>query len=194
MWRISNDFWDTWTQLKAQFPLCAQWAHISGPKSWPDADMLPIGNLRLRGPFGKPGKSFFTEDEQYTMMTLWTIFRSPLMIGANLPDADDLLMKLLTNFEVLEVNQHSTNGREVQNENGQVIWLADIPATNDKYIAIFNLGENAKEISVVFSALGLGNKYKVRDLWEKKDLGNLENGIKATLPAHGSKLFSFESL
>jgi alpha-galactosidase len=128
------------------------------------------------------------------MMTLWSVFRSPLMIGANLPDADDLLLKLLTNDEVLEVNQHCTNGREVQNENGQVIWLADMSATDNKYIALFNLGENAKEISVDFSALGLGKKYQVRDLWEKKDLGNCENGMKATVPAHGSKLYRLENM
>jgi len=191
MWRISSDFWDTWEQLKAQFPLCAQWAHISAPKSWPDADMLPIGNLRLRGPFGKPGKSNFTIEEQYTHMTLWSIFRSPLMIGGNLPDADELLLKLITNEKVLEVNQHAENSREVFNENDQVIWMADVPGTRDKYVALFNLGEEPKEIGFAFSNFKLSNKYKVRDLWKKKDIGTFENELKVTVPFHGARLYKF---
>jgi alpha-galactosidase len=188
MWRISNDFWDTWPQLKEQFPLCAQWAHISAPGSWPDADMLPIGNLRLRGPFGKPGRTNFTETEQYTHMTLWSIFRSPLMIGGNLPDADELLLRLITNEEVLAVNQHCENSREVMNENDEVIWLSDIPATDSKYIAVFNLSEEPRDIQVVFSRFNLGNKYEVRDLWDKKNIGVYENKLSVSVPVHGARL------
>lgn len=189
MWRISNDFWDTWSQLKEQFPLCAQWAHISGLQHWPDADMLPIGNLRLRGPFGKPGRSLFTADEQYTMITLWSIFRSPLMIGGNLPDADDLMMKLITNEEVLAVNQHCENGREILNENEKVIWMADVPGTNDKYVALFNLSEETKDVTFVFSDYKLSNRNKVHDLWAKKDVGICENEFSIKIPAHGSGLY-----
>ena len=189
MWRISDDFWDNWTQLKAQFPLCAKWAHISKPGSFPDADMLPIGHLRLRGPFGKPGQSNFTPEEQYTMLTLWSIFRSPLMIGGNMPDNDELTMKLITNNEVLEVNQHSENGREVLNKNDQVIWLADIPGSNDKYLALFNIGEQSQEIRFVFSDFKLEKKYEVRDLWRNKDLGDFKSELKVTVPLHGAKLF-----
>ena len=193
MWRISNDFWDNWSQLKAQFPLCARWAPVSAPERWPDADMLPIGNLRLRGPFGKPGRSLFTVDEQYTMMTLWSIFRSPLMIGGNLPDADDLMIKLLTNEEVLSVNQHCENSREVMNENETVIWLADIPGTKDKYVALFNLGEETKEISFVFAKYGLENIFSARNLWDKKESGNYENELHDRVPPHGARLFKIST-
>lgn len=122
MWRISADFWDEWEDLKAQFERCARWAHMSGPGNWPDADMLPVGMLRLRGPFGEPGMTRFTRDEQRTLLTLWSIFRSPLMIGGNLPDTDPFLYSLLTNPEVIAVNQKSSGGREVRNREGKVIW------------------------------------------------------------------------
>jgi len=188
MWRISNDFWDTWPQLKEQFALCAKWAHISAPKSFPDADMLPIGNLRLRGPFGTPGKSNFTSEEQYTMMTLWSIFRSPLMIGGNLPDADDQVMKLLTNDEVLEVNQKCENAREVYNQDNQVIWISDAPG-KAKYVALFNIGEKEQSITLNFSKFQLADQYQVRDCWAKADVGMLVKELKAAIPPHGAKLY-----
>jgi alpha-galactosidase len=190
MWRISHDFWDTWPQLKEQFPLCAQWAHISAPGSFPDADMLPIGNLRLRGPFGKPGRSNFSVEEQYTMMTLWSIFRSPLMIGGNLPDADDLMMKLLTNDEVLEANQKGENAREVYNQDNQVIWISDAPGS-DKYVALFNIGEKEQNVTVNFSQFHLADQYEVRDCWKKADLGEVKDELTQLIPAHGSKLYKF---
>jgi alpha-galactosidase len=190
MWRISNDFWDTWSQLKEQFPLCAQWAPVSGPKSWPDADMLPIGNLRLRGPFGKPGRSLFTVDEQYTMMTLWSIFRSPFMIGGNLPDADDLMMKLLTNDEVLKVDQQSVNNRQLFRDGDKIAWIADIPGSREKYIALFYTGDlSSSEIKVNLSDIGFTGQCKFRNLWTHKEEGTFSTVFSTTLAAHASGLF-----
>ena len=190
MWRISNDFWDEWPQLKLQFAHCAQWAHLSNPKRWPDADMLPIGNLRLRGPSLPSGKTNFTENEQYTMMTLWSIFRSPLMMGGNLPDADDLVMKLLANDEVLEVNQKGENAREVYNQDNQVIWISDAPG-KAKYVAIFNIGEKEQSITLNFSKFKLADQYHVRDCWKKADIGNVVSELTPSIPPHGSKLYKF---
>lgn len=191
MWRISNDFWDTWEQLKDQFPLCAQWAGYSGSKGWPDADMLAIGNLRLRGPFGEPGKSRFTPDELYTHLTLWSIFQSPLMIGAHMPLMDESLLNMLTNEEVIAVNQQGEHAREVFSRNNQVIWMSNAKGTEDKYVAFFNLGEAAQSIVMKFSQYQLADQYMVRDLWERKDLGKISNEIAVTVPSHGAKLFKF---
>lgn len=190
MWRISDDFWDEWSQLKLQFAHCAQWAHISRPNCWPDADMLPIGNLRLRGPSVPSGKTNLTENEQYTMMTLWSIFRSPLMIGGNLPDADDLMMKLLTNTEVLEVNQKGENAREVYNQDNQVIWISEAPG-KAKFVALFNIGENEQQITLNFAKFQLADLYHVRDCWQKTDLGEVKDELIQLIPAHGSKLYKF---
>ena len=188
MWRISADFWDSWGKLKAQFPKCARWAKISGPQSWPDADMLPIGNLRLRGPFGEPGPTRFSETEQYTMLTLWSIFRSPLMIGAHMVENNELLLKLTTNKEVIRVNQEGQNAREAYREEDRVIWLSDAREEDQFYMALFNLSDTDMEINADFRALGLRNKYRVRDLWQKSALGSYRGNYTRMIPAHGSAL------
>lgn len=190
MWRISADFWDRWDRLEAQFERCAQWAYISGPQSWPDADMLPVGNLRLRGPFGEPGMSQFTKAEHYTLFTLWSIFRSPLMLGGNLPDTDPFLSDILTNDELIAVNQESINGKELFNHNDQVVWLADIPGSGDHYLALFNTSEESQTISFRFKNFSLSPSWNVRDILEKEDLGRVRGELTQTIEPHGAKLFS----
>ena len=108
MWRISDDFWDQWDLLLAQFDRVRDWTPFRGPGHFPDADMLPIGILKM----GKD-KTRFSRDEQFTLMSLWSIARSPLMIGADLTKLDDFTLSLLTNDEVLAVNQKSSGNREL---------------------------------------------------------------------------------
>ncbi len=189
MWRISGDFWDDWKKLKAQFSRCALWASMSGPDSWPDADMLPIGDLRQRGPFPPKGKSRFTPEEHYTLLTLWSIFRSPLMLGGNLPSTDDFTLKLITNPEIIEVNQQCSNSRELYNKNEEVVWIADAPGKDEKYVALFNISDLPRSITFEFSEAGLGNRYRVRDLWERKEMGAVKNRLITDIPPHGSKIF-----
>lgn len=189
MFRISGDFWDRWDRLEAQFARCARWAHVSGPQSWPDADMLPVGNLRLRGPFGEPGMSKYTRDEHYTLFTLWAIFRSPLMLGGNLPDNDEFLQSILTNREVMRVNQECINSREVFNQDGKVIWLADIPNSKEHYLAMFNIGDENQEVTCHFKKFELSSKWKVEDLWKQESIGTRSKQISADLPPHGAVLY-----
>jgi hypothetical protein len=136
LWRISFDFWDNWPALYQQFTNLNSHQPFQGPGHWPDADMLPFGNVKTWNPdqFTK-----FTHDEQYTVMSLWSIARSPLILGANLPRHDEFTLALLTNDEVLAVNQHSTNNKQVFNHNDQVAWVADVEGSKDKYVALFNL-------------------------------------------------------
>lgn len=138
MWRTVDDFWDNWDQLEYQFKVCAKWAPYSAPGTWPDADMLPLGKLSIRGERGEERFTKFTKDEQRMVMDLWTIFKSPLMFGGDLPQNDDFTNSLLTNCEVLRMHHYSTNNREVSNNDGIVIWSADDPETGDKYVALFN--------------------------------------------------------
>ncbi|HEX2920795.1 MAG TPA: NPCBM/NEW2 domain-containing protein [Bacteroidales bacterium] len=141
MWRTSNDFWDNWPQLKNQFTILKQWAGLGTTGSYPDGDMLPLGKIGLRAERGEPRWSGFTKDEQYTLMTLFAIFRSPLMFGGDLPSNDDFTLSLLTNSDVIYVNQHSNNGREVLRENDIITWIADDPKTGDKFLALFNASD-----------------------------------------------------
>ena len=132
MWRITDDFWDRWGLLQAMFERTHVWTPFRGPGHFPDADMLPIGVVD----FGRP--THFTKDEQYTLMSLWSIARSPLIFGGDMTKLDDFTKEMLTNPEMLEVNQNSTRNRQVSRENNLVVWTADDPASGDKFVALFN--------------------------------------------------------
>ncbi len=189
MWRISDDFWDDWKLLRQQFEYTREWAAYIGQNgTWPDADMLPIGPLRVTDKEGKGTPSKFTEDEQRTMMSLWCIFRSPLIIGGDLRRFDTFARSLVTNPEVLSVNQSSSGNRLAYASARTVAWTASVPGTADKYVAVFNLTDSPQDISLTWDSLGMKiNKAAVRDLWERRDLG-IKSQIEARLPGHGSTL------
>ncbi|AHJ98273.1 NPCBM/NEW2 domain-containing protein [Hymenobacter swuensis] len=138
MWRTVGDFWDSWEQLKEHFEVCNRWAPYIGVGAFPDADMLPLGRLGIRAERGDDRMTRFTRDEQYTLMSLWSIFRSPLMFGGDLPSNDAFTLSLLTNKDVLAVNQRSTHNRQLFREHNLIAWTADDPATGDKFLALFN--------------------------------------------------------
>jgi hypothetical protein len=141
MWRTSNDFWDNWQALKNQFTILKSWAGLGVQGCYPDGDMLPLGKIGLRAERGEPRWTGFTKDEQYTLMTLFSIFRSPLMFGGDLPSNDEFTLSLITNKDVLNVNQHSTNGKQLFRENDLIAWTADDPKTGDKFLAFFNASD-----------------------------------------------------
>lgn len=141
MWRTVDDFWDNWSQLNYQFEICAKWAPYIAPGTWPDADMLPLGKISIRGERGAERYTNFTPAEQQTLMTLWTIFRSPLMFGGDLPQNDAATNALITNPDVLYMHRNSTANRQVTRDDDKnlVVWSADDPLTGDKYMALFNV-------------------------------------------------------
>jgi hypothetical protein len=139
LWRISDDFWDRWLALRDQFARLEAWNPHRVTGAWPDADMLPLGVLNLGTRITR-----FTPDEQRTMMTLWSIARSPLMHGGDLTKTDDATLALLTNDEVLTVNQHSTNNRPLFNRDELIAWIADVPDSADKYLAVFNVRDRVR--------------------------------------------------
>ncbi len=189
LWRISDDFWDKWDLLFEQFDRVRDWTPFRGPGHFPDADMLPIGVLQM----GK-NKTHFSRDEQFTLMSLWSIARSPLMIGADLTKLDDFTLSLLTNDEVIAVNQKSTNNRELFHRDGFYGWVAGVPGSADKYVALFNTRatgatEASATVPVKLSELGFSGKIRVRDLWRQKDLGLVANEFAPVINAHGAGLY-----
>ena len=131
MWRTVGDFWDSWLQLKEHFDVFARWNEYRKPGAYPDGDMLPLGRLSIRGERGTDRMTAFTKDEQYTLMTLWSIFKSPLIFGGDLPSNDAFTNSLLTNKEVLDILKHSTNNKELFRTKEQAAWIADDPKTGD---------------------------------------------------------------
>jgi len=192
---MSNDLWDIWRPVYATFALCRNWAPHVGPGHWPDADMLPLGRIAVRGERGRDRMTRLTHDEQITLMSLWCIFRSPLMFGGDLPSNDEFTLSLLTNDEVLAVNQNSTGGREVFSRDGLVAWAADVPGSKDRYVALFNTrsapesGDPTVAVQVTFKDLGLEGPCAVRDLWAHKDLGEFSDTFAQPIAYHGAGLY-----
>lgn len=184
MWRISDDFWDHWPELLAQFDRVRDWTPFRAPGHFPDADMLPIGVLQM----GK-ARTHFTRDEQRTLMSLWSIARSPLMIGADLTKLDDFTLSLLTNDEVIAVNQNSSNNRQLFQRDGFYGWIADVPSSPDKYLALFNTSEMAAPVSVKLSELGFDSEVRVRDLWQNRGLDSVTTEFAPNIPSHGAGLY-----
>jgi len=184
MWRISDDFWDEWKLLEEQFVRLENWNHHRRPGGWPDADMLPLGRLALGERDTK-----FTPDEQRTVMTLWSIARSPLIMGGDLRHLNAPTLALLTNREVLAVNQRSTDNQPVFVEDGMRVWTARPEGSQDRYLALFNLRNEAREVSIDLRWLGLTGGVKVRDLWAKSDLGVMRGRVGQRIGAHGAALF-----
>jgi alpha-galactosidase len=189
MWRISGDFWDRWADLKRQFPNLTKWNAYANPGGWPDADMLPLGRIGIRAERGEPRMSLLTPDEQRTLLTLWSIARSPLMFGGNLPDNDDFTLSLISNDEVLAVNQKAARSRELFSRGDQVAWVAEIAGSPSRYLAVFNIGEADQEIAVKWTELGLAGNCAVRDLWAGKELGAAQDGQAFRIGPHASAIF-----
>jgi hypothetical protein len=183
MWRISDDFWDDWTMLEAQFTRLENWSPHIGRGGWPDADMLPLGKLALGERDTK-----FTPDEQRTLMTLWSIARSPLIMGGDLRHLDAATLALLTNREVLAVNQASSDNRPYFIEDGMRVWSARAP-DGALYLALFNTGKEARPVGIDLAQLGIAAASNVRDLWAGGDEGPARGRIERTLPAHGAGLY-----
>ncbi len=185
MWRISDDFWDEWAMLEAQFTRLENWTPHRGPGAWPDADMLPLGRLAL----GKRDTKF-TPDEQRTLMTLWSIARSPLIMGGDLRYLDAATLALLTNRAVLAVNQASTDNQPHFVADGTRIWSAKPEGSpGDRYLALFNTTHKPLEVGIALSQLGLSRDVEAIDLWEGKSLGRATRRFARTLPPHGSGLY-----
>ena len=141
MWRTVGDFWDSWDQLKEHFDVFRRWSPYIKEGAYPDGDMLPMGRLGIRAERGNDRMTAFTKDEQQTMMSLWCINRSPLMMGGDLPSNDAYTLSMLTNKSVLEVLKYSKNNRQLYNQLDKVAWTADDTKSNDKFVALFYVGD-----------------------------------------------------
>ena len=196
MWRISDDIWDLWHSTVAypqglgdQFANVDKWATLSQSGHWPDADMLPLGRLGPAPGWGKARETRLSHDEQRTLMTLWCIFPSPLMIGGELPSADGWTVSLLTNPEVIAVDQHSSGNHPVIKTDNSVVWLANSDSPDSHYLALFNVGESKATLRYDWKDFGLAGKaYRPRDLWQRKDMASSAS-MAVTLPPHGSALY-----
>jgi len=189
MWRITDDFWDEWKPLYNMFARAEMWCAYAEPGHWPDADMLPIGPIRQIE--GRENRSRFTEEEARTMMTLWAMLRSPLMIGADMPGLTAAELSLLTNRGILELHK---NGRLPHplyrmRDGGTewILWTARLPG-GGTVLAVFNAGEKDGAHTVPLDHLGIAAGAKAQELWSG-ETAFLGDTLTAAVPHHGVRVY-----
>jgi alpha-galactosidase len=206
MWRIADDLWDGWSLpapgqtfpngVRSAFTNLAKWAPYTGPNSWPDADMLPLGSLRPHPGWGDPRPSGLTADEARTAVTLWSVARSPLILGGDLTAMDAGERALLTNREILALNQREGGARPapVALEATQVWLSTPAGATRPDTVAVFNLADRPREMTLAWVDLGLPARARpaARELWTGARLAP-DAQARFRLPAHGAAVWRLEA-
>ncbi|MBS0422640.1 MAG: glycoside hydrolase family 27 protein [Proteobacteria bacterium] len=200
MWRISNDIWDGWSFTPAKpgddfpngvvtaFDNLAKWSTHSRPGNWPDADMLPWGALKPNPGWGTARQSRLTHDEQQTQFLLWSIARSPLILGANLTQLDEFTRVLITNRALIEVNQKSQSSHPVTKLPARLenirVWVAD-----GSVVALFNLSTQPATVHASWAELGLrAGSHSVRNLLDGKTAAAAAE-VRVSLPGHGAVIY-----
>ncbi len=187
MWRITDDFWDNWDLLKNMFMRCEMWQDHVKTGCYPDCDMLPIGMVGAG--FEDERQSNFTYEESKTMMTLWSIFRSPLMIGGELTRMNSEDLSLLKNKRLLKLMGDDWHATQIMRSETQAIWKTVNRVTGEKAFAIFNLSDEDREFDVDIKEILDCNVNTITDIWDGYDI-DLSASNKITVKAHGTKAFS----
>jgi len=193
MWRITDDFWDNWKLLKEMFWRCEQWQDHVDAGCFPDCDMLPLG--KLGAGFGHERDSRFTYEEKKTMMTLWCMFRSPLMLGAEMTKLPKEEYGLLTNQAMLNCMKEGRHGTQIERTEDFAIWSSALNQSSELKIALFNLSDEDRELSVKVSDITekIGYTGKVTtawtELWGGETTDSRDGRIVVTVPAHGVRVF-----
>ena len=182
LWRITDDFWDEWRLLRGMFERAEKWCVHAGPGHWPDADMLPVGALRQC--YGKSDWTRFTQAEQRTMITLWCMLRSPLMIGGALPMNDDFTLRLLTCGDVLAIEKESFCAHPLYTDDNTCVWFAPRKDGAGAYVAAFNLSDEERAVAVRPEALEI-DFTAARELWT----GQPAKALCAVLPPHDAAVW-----
>lgn len=192
MWRITDDFWDKWGLLYDMFSRAEKWCTHTGAGNWPDADMLPIGPIRQN--YSKENRTKFTKDEQLTMLTLWSIFRSPLMIGGEMTGFDEFTMSLLTNERILSMHKNARHSHQVwRRKTGgteYILWTA-AAADGGHYAALFNAGEETGTVTLSLSDLELYGAYEATELWSG-ETSTVAGSFEVSLASHGAKAWKLK--
>jgi hypothetical protein len=209
MWRIANDVWDGWTfahrspeddfpnGVRPIFDYLASWSAHAGPGHWPDADMLPFGSLAPSPGWGEPRPTRLTDEEERSALTLWSIARSPLILGGNLTQLDAFTRQLITNRPVLEVNQTARSSRLLTGLPPGLervrIWLAAVPwrGRDVSVVAVFNLDDSPQPVRADWADLGIPpGVHRMSDLWSGRVASG--TGVDLTLPPHGCVIYRLE--
>ncbi len=187
MWRISDDLWDRWSDVLEQFGRLSRWSRYAQEGSWVDADMLPLGHIGIRAERGADRHSLLSADEQQTLMTLWIIARSPLMMGGDLPTSSPETIALLSNAAVLDVLKSGRGPREVLSERERVLWVSQA-LDGRRFVGVFNVADEPARIEVRADQIGAVAGSPVTELWSSTEVSWDGQVLTLSLPAHAAVL------
>ena len=186
LWRITDDLWDDWKLVKDMFTRCEKWQDHVRMGNYPDCDMLPLGHIGEV--FGNGRESNLTADEQKTLMTLWSLFRSPLMIGADLTRLDAQTLKLLTNRAVLDMNLEGQTPRQLERDDSHAVWLSE--GEGQCFAALFNLSDDVQELTLPLDDVGSSFR-EAHELWNRRT-SLIGDSLQTTVPPHGVAVFQLK--
>lgn len=188
MWRMTDDFWDAWEPLKKMFDYCRDWFPYVCENHWPDCDMLPLGKIGIRS-HGGERMTRFNEDEQKLLLSLWCMFRSPLMFGGDMTYNDSFTLAFMRNTELLKINQNSHAGREVYRKGNEIVWACN-GENKQYYAAQFNVGETAVRAVTPLCFIGIETRVRALELWSGSDgMITEKNELIGEIPPHGVRLY-----
>ena len=194
MWRMVDDVWDTWPHITHLMKVSEKWYPYIAPGTWPDCDMIPLGRISVRGERGEDRMTRLTKDEQYTLITFFNIFKSPLFFGGDLPSNDAFTLSLLTNKDVVKMHKESTDVKQLFQKDGKIAVTSKNPKDGSIYLALFNIADTVTEnVAVNLADLGLSGSVEVLNMWtgEKSKVSSV--AIAADLKPHSSVLYQLKS-
>ncbi|VGO18860.1 putative Ig domain-containing protein [Pontiella sulfatireligans] len=194
-WRTAGDLKDRWDQDGAHLNVVEQWelhrtwideGERGGPGHFPDPDMLVVGNVIENNVGREPRASRLTPDEQYSHISLWSLWSAPLLIGCPIELMDEFTVRLLCNTEVLDIQQDekAVPGKSVVVEENCEILVKDL-ANGDLAAGFFNKGPDMREMAIDLKELGFAEKVQIRDVWRQKEIGEYTGSFAANVPPHG---------
>jgi hypothetical protein len=190
MWRMVDDVWDIWRDVVNLMNVAQDWYPYIAPGTWPDCDMIPLGRISIRGERGGDRMTRLTRDEQISLMTFFTICRSPLMFGGDLPSNDPFTLSLLTNSDVLKMHRESVDVKQLFRQDGKLAVTSRNSVTGERYLAVFNIsnGTEPLHITVELKQAGITGKCTATNMWTGESIGVFSKELPVTLPAHASAL------
>ena len=189
MWRMTGDFWDHWDKLLNMFERCEKWADHVKVGSWPDCDMLPLGKISKNcSCLGDRDRyTNFTPDEQKTMLTLWAIFRSPLMLGGELRENRPEDLEIITNKDIIEINQYSSENRQLRRNRNEAVWTC-LDKDGNRVIALFNTSDDEREIALELKKFGFDGNFTTTELWTEKT-EKFTDTVSAVIAPHAAAVY-----
>jgi hypothetical protein len=189
-----DDVWDTWPHIKHLMDVAQKWYPHIAPGTWPDCDMIPLGRISIRGERGEDRMTRLTKEEQYTLITFFNIFKSPLFFGGDLPSNDAFTLSLLTNKEVVKMHNESTAVKQLFQKDGKIAVTSKNAKDGSTYLALFNISDaNTEKVSVNTSELNLSGKLELTNLWTGDKTTITSGEITVELKPHSSVLYKIKS-